>query len=916
MDALIDSSYSVDDLLLDELPMQPAGASGPFSERIKKDDFDGKCLSIDDRYLTGSIFMPRILSTLMSDLTLKGTTAPRGWEHGDLFDACSNDSRSAFAIKSAMGTGKTTLLYRYLRQVDAWERESRPDRPVCVVVIISRIALGIMYDDKLAELGYVFYKTAPDRVIDDAKVIITPESYERLQQIQLKDGVVQKMFRRVDIMIADEWETTMASLNSKTMKNRRGMFYAIFQRYWRSENTQFIVMDACLTDRSLDTLSRLVAPPPEEMSIANPIPKNLFAIYNCHRPAEFDQISIVESLNVFNERIRQALAICVDAEWEQRELDIAKNAGVEGYVPPHPEYQVIIAHASLERLQAMHSTLCSQFPDYINDRTAVQVCSKSGGHNLRTSDWLGHYLIQHTSTIAAGSDYNPKKKGRTVFVFSYTFDKISPPLMAQMTFRARLPIVHTVTFLVQPQAKRDPQLCVDRDVLLQQMELTASFCDLPRLANDRNIYRIVEEEVDGETVFMMRLNKHDFGLDVVVDQMLNQNRALNDYGEYLVEVLADISEYWRVVKESGSYQRSLVNMTRDDLQAMKREREAGAVYKTQAFARSFAILLDALGLDSDRTPLVDLIKLYDQQKSATRQRSNADHVFIYEVCIMLKSVGLTELPGRGETALLDKLEEFISENKTWFDRYWDLFKLLCRGSQQVTKDSLDDYTNGMEVRSKAPADAMKVYYILQTLSILVPNCVIEDADGSLRFRPLYSMDPTKLHSFNPTSIEISSTTMKDADAIALIELSDKHPNIYRYAFGDERFPYALNGSMAYLCDPSDCPDPGQFKKKRGVITHCCFELAKSCLIAGGFMLVGHSSDTRKFKRTVPYQTAKASVTMYTLAKGGDTASVVYTLMRSIEGVRRVKSGLVDIGWTMLKRELHGWRYLEMWEKLC
>lgn len=920
MDDLLAASFETDDLLLETLPPLPAGADGSVAAMLRGPEWAGRYLAFDERYVTDSIYYERILSTLMSDLTLRGTTSERGWAHGDLFEPASNDARSSFFFKSAMGTGKTTMLYDYLRKVDAWERAMRMDnpdmQPLRIIVLVARVALGTMYSDKLADLGFVFYKDADDHVIADNRVIITPHSYGRLQRIGMRGGEVQKKFMAVDIMIADEWLTTMASLNDKTMKNRRGLFYAIWQQYWRCDKTQFIVIDACLDSSAIETLERLTRfnGRGDDRRL---IPKECYVVYNCHRPADPEQIRVVDSLDLFFQCIKEAIAVCIEEDWEKRQQRIELAANNPDYVAPDPEYQIIIAHASLQKQQTLHQLLVTNFPDYCNDRTCVIINSKSGGTNLRTSDWCKYYIIQHTSTIAAGSDYNPPKRGRHVYVFSYTFDKIPAPLMAQMTFRARLPIVRSVTFFIPRQPKRDPPLCVNRVELLRHMEMTASFCDLPRLANDRSVYELVEEEIDGEVCYVARLNGHDFGLDVVVDQMISQNRALNDYGEYMVDVLADMSEFWRSVKNTGSYVRATERIQTSDVAALKREREALAIFKNTSFVKTFAFFLDQLALDA-RTPIDDMIKLFDAQKNRNiRARQNADGVFVYETCIMLKSLGLRELPFRGETLLLDLLEEFVAENAVWFQRNWESFRQLCRGSAEITRESVNEYIQQLETRSKVPTDAVRVFYILQALSVLVPNAVIEEADGSLRFRPLYAVNPAVVHCFAPTSVEIKSTLMKDASKLAIVDLSDKSPNIYRYAFGDCRgFPAPLNGAMDYLCDRDACPDPTQFKKMRGAISYICHELTKACLDSVGMKLAGNSNDTRKYNETVPYQTAKASVTVYNLAKGGDTPSVVYQLHRNIESLRRHKQNVVDIGWAMLKPELMGWRYLALWENLC
>lgn len=147
----------------------------------------------------------------------------------------------------------------------------------------------------------------------------------------------------------------------------------------------------------------------------------------------------------------------------------------------------------------------------------------------------------------------------------------------------------------------------------------------------------------------------------------------------------------------------------------------------------------------------------------------------------------------------------------------------------------------------------------------------------------------------------SSTLMKDASKLAIVDLSDKSPNIYRYAFGDCRgFPAPLNGAMDYLCDRDACPDPTQFKKMRGAISYICHELTKACL------------DSVGMKPAVETVTTRASTTRQCPIRRRRRLSLSTTWPRvetlhllsisSIETSSRlddIKQNVVDIGWAML-----------------
>lgn len=897
-----------------ELPQPPEDADPKIVSVLSGAPFAGRTLYLSDRYITASEYFGRLMRTMLNDLLLLDRDDHLKRSAGDLFDGTPVDGRSVFMVKSAMGSGKTTLLRKYLEGIDAYEK-SLPDgsKRMHIVIVICRRALGKMYINMLRDLDFVYYQEAQDRFITDDRVICSPESYRRMQH-HLGDG--RRVFKTVDLLVLDEWVTLMSSLNGETMSDRRGLFYTIFERYFMVQSTQVLIMDACLDPPSIGMIKRLT----QSSSVDDLLlpgatfDKKIYTVYNCKRSAEHGQIKITRSLEFFYACIHKAVQYCIRREWEARRVEMETRVDDPDYTPPKPRYQIIVAHASIAKSQALHQMLLDDYSMYLDKRSCVLVNSTSGGGNLRTCEWEDKLVIQHTSTIACGSDYNPSHHtGRTVFVFSYSSDQIPPDLMCQMTFRARLPIVHTVLFYVPTQ--NEPHKIIDRDELIDHVEATGSFIDVPSVSNDRRSYVLTEEIIDGSVYHVPRVNRNDFGLDLMIDQTIRRNRSQSSYIDYLLDVLADISDEWRTARDDNVAERLIMASTtaREDGLLKRTERESTNKFNDAVFMEGMSLLLDMIRASEERLTIDSVIEKYDQQKHYINAKSNSESVWVYSACIILKRIGLRLLPLSSEQRLLDVLEEFLHGYKAWFGDFYDIFLSLVAGSKKVKSDCIQSIIHSREHKTKAAIRALQVRLVLNTLAGLVPG-MIETVDDDLSLRLLYSSRRDSPDYFDPRAFVITSEQMKDAELLPIVRLSDAAPAVYQLLFDPLRFPRPLEGRMSCLCEPDDAPNPREFKSHRRYIAQVCPQIAHRVLECAGVFL--ESSATRQFNITVPYQSKKVSARVYEVSSHSDVPMVCTRLSRLAANIRRFRDEGTDIAWSIERPHFITFPYLPLWDHLC
>lgn len=902
--------------VIDALPVPPPGADPALVTYFADRSFKDRVLYLDDRYITASLYFERLLMTMMDDLLLYEKNDRMSRSNGDLFEATPLDSgRSIFAIKSAMGSGKTTLLRRYMEGIDAYEKTLPVEaKRMHIVIVICRRALGKMYITLLRDLGFVLYLEAADQYITDDRVICSPESYRRMQK-NLTDG--RRVFKSVDLLVLDEWITLMSALNGDTMSERRGLFYSVFQRYFIVGTTQVLIMDACLDIATLDMMQRLTRTGVVDDPLTGEgFEKKMYVVYNCKRTAAPGQIKITQSLEFFHSMISKAIAYCGNQEWEARRQDAILHADDPDYVPPKPRYQIIIAHASIAKSQALHQMLLEDWSWFLNRNNCVLINSASGGGNLRTSDWEDKLVIQHTSTIACGSDYNPSHHtGRTVFVFSYTSDQIPPDLMCQMTFRARLPIVHTILFYVPMQTTTVAQM--DREELIHHLESTSEFLEMPSIANDRRAYVLTEELIDGAVYHVPRVNRNDFGLDLVLDQTMRKNRSRSNYLPYLMDVLSDISDEWRDARDQSYFQRLIETTStrtpKEDRRLKRAERESTSRFGDAIFLGGWTALQEDIRQSPARLAIKDVLEKYNQENHYINAKSRDHEVWIYQACLILKRLGLSHLPMASDANLLDLLEDFLFEHKNWFHDHYDFFLLLVAGSKKVDSDCIAAYANSREHRVKAPLPAIQVSVILSTLHALFPRVVEEDGDN-LRLRILYSCRAGSEFYFDLSSCDLTSESFKDAEKLPLVRLSDQSPTVYRLVFDGLRFPQALDGALECLCESSDYGDIDRFKKHRRFVAQICPQLAHRCLECIHFKL--DSNPRRQYKVTVPYQRKKIAIRTYTLESASDCAMICYQLSKLAANIKKNRDDGPDLAWIMSRPDFVTFRFLGLWEALC
>lgn len=874
-----------------------------FQELLAEPFYSDRSLVFSAPYFTASRgYTTGMASTMLSDLL--GDTDHLGErERPDLFKGQEINGRSVFVIKSAMGTGKTTFLHDYMSLVSNIEKEK--DKVFHIVAISCRVSLGEMYYNKFKDVGFTYYREIVGP-IDEDRIICSPESYARMEATT---AAGEKAYKNVDILIIDEFETFLNSLPGLTMKGRRGLFYNIFPQYWKSEHTQLVIMDATLTPMSMrlirDLTNRMTGVEEDDELV---IPKSIYTFYNTHRPAFPGQIEITQNSQYFSQCITDAISHCYRNEWQV--LDQMAIMNDEPSDMFELEYQVIIVYASLKELEGMYNRLLKNNPSCLSKNNVIMVTSKTGGQHLNVDSWRTKRVILHTSTIAAGSDYNPVMKGRNVHVFSVTNDNIVPDLMAQMTFRARLPIVAKVLFFVPVTEDKHVQLITNRQGLLDSYEATASFLSNPVLAMDRCAYSLVVKEIDGTLYRVPRLNCDDFGLQVVLHQHLKDNLARNNYIEYLINVLSDISMEWYDRRERKSF----VALTK----SVDPKRDAIEKHKTVEDSHEFATrmilgaiaAMEAVMSDDTETPISDVMTKYDVSKIQVKNRSNYEQCLAYEICTMLKEFGLASLPpktsvmsvpGQSDWCLM---KEIIEEKIEWYSVFYETYKEIAKGTEAIDRMGLHDHAMQIDTRYHGACTSLKVHYILSALHALIPSSV-RVSDGEILLCPLYSELPG-LHHWDQSTLLIPSSFFRDADRIDLIRLSNENKDIYNPVFAAPRgFPVPIDGKL----NSTPGEDPAVTKKRKASVIQLCDKLCKQVLRCAGYSIknIGKTRLTIDGESTFQrnYQVTQDS---------RDIAAITRLREAKADFVRFRENRVATIMYSQVTAELRTWKYLGLWKR--
>ncbi len=170
-------------------------------------------------------------------------------------------------IQSPMGTGKTTLLSKYITAL-----EQMLGRPARVAIISYRQALSRDMISNFVELGfrmYLDYKhygkdhehtgeycKGSEQLWQCAKVIVQLDSIQML----LDKGTT--LYPKYDLVVLDECESLLHHATAKTLGERQQKVFSIFQQLLK-ESGRVLAMDAFLGDETREFLQLVLgeAPP-------------------------------------------------------------------------------------------------------------------------------------------------------------------------------------------------------------------------------------------------------------------------------------------------------------------------------------------------------------------------------------------------------------------------------------------------------------------------------------------------------------------------------------------------------------------------------------------------------------------------------------------------------------------------------
>lgn len=867
-----------------------------------------RSFTFNSRYMTEDRVMYPLLCSMMEELMGRNDYFKR--QNGCLFHNVEINGRNVWAIKSAMGTGKTTFLKAYLENVIAFEAWKQPTTPLHIVVVVSRISLADTYATLLRDIGFINYRESDTPTIDAMRVICTPESYARLQE-QSSSGI--SGFKDVDILILDELETLLNSVMSKTMDQRRGLFFALFAEYFKETTTQVIAMDACLTFASMELLLTMCGLDPDEDDIR--IPKVVFTIYNTCRPALPNQITVTRSLSVFENHIFRAIDHCIREEWEHQETLI--QSGELLMADMRPEFQIVIAHGSLKKLNGLHMKLCQQYPDYCSDRTCARVNSATG-ENKSIDEWVNFRIIQHTSSIAAGCDYNPAKRGRNVFVFSWTLCQITPDLMCQMTFRTRLPIARQVTFYVPIQINGRAVQIEDRQQLIDSYNLAGTFLRVKELRSDLTTFRLTKVSNElGRSVRVPMLNIESLAVLIHLHQRVKQNQAENNYMKRLVIVLSDMSDDFLTTLRTTDFDIDLPGSVDDEtlLVESKRDRKLKAEnielshqHIDNVIEKAIERIIEFVG-DGGVAEVSDLIKRFDQSNRSISHKSTEVDVFVYRTAMILQSIGLKRIPGAGNNHV-DDFHSFYHSHHQWFSENWEFYQLLLDGTNKVDLQSEGSWYAGKDTRNILACRNFRVYLTLETVRVLIPSAIIEK-DDHLSLKPMFSNAPragktSYPANLFPNAVKLHSMEFRNYDGLLIHQFAHKRPELFTNIFKDVKGVKAMGDR--YI-------PPGEGRLDR----FSCQTMAdnvKTILSHAGFRLSQGKKRYLPTPRDAPPGAPRPNTVEYDLLPVARDIHIVTKIRQLRDDIIAYRdTRVVSTEWIQVRSSIDDWKYLSMFESL-
>lgn len=724
------------------------------------DRYKDKTFLFSSMYVTSEICRDLLLSTMRrslfgDDVDDKGNLRE---EYYGLFGDHLVLDRGVFAFKSSMGTGKSKLIYDYLS----------PEymRKLSVLLVSCRVSFASEIARVYTDLGFVNYKEFPDRRINETRVICSLESLKRL--VSGEAGLTQ--FSGFDIVVLDEFETLMSTLTGDTMHDKRAIVNTMLAMLFRHRGTQLICIDGCMTEFTLDVIARKTDRTVESDGSFTGIPRSLFFFYNVYKPVVDGQLKLITSVATLDSILQKKIEENKTAEWNNWEYAHTILGVDRSDYDVHK--QIVVAHA-VKKIQNSWETMipsCSSAGGIINAQNMISVDSDSGRMYTNLELWRSKFVIQYTSTIAAGNDYSPPNRDRAITVFVHTgTGRLGSDLMCQMAFRSRFRCVDTYYFYVNGTRAFDPAgaSAWDIDEVIAYYNTVKGFADT-RLAADMSAYSFRPVNDNGTIVFRGNIVAND---ECAINFAYNEGKRLRHQASSLsslVRMFADMSNEWDEVFRKGviplscvaegdhqtilsseparardgdfglEFERSVsyidTPQTLDMRIREKRERCRISQKETRVAIkrweddlsdRVFAKIRDLI-IRCNSQNLSAVIRPVDMSDMAVVNSSSTDRVVIqtYKVLKMLQVLGIRSLPYAVDEQWAT-LVKFVKRFFNWFHGYYENIVPLLKGTEWIETNAVKDIVMSKETKYHANVVAVRALFTLQTIEHILPDFVVD-----------------------------------------------------------------------------------------------------------------------------------------------------------------------------------------------
>lgn len=317
-------------------------------------------------------------------------------------------------ISSQMGTQKTGLLTNVFKRADAALKKC-----ISVLCITPRITLSynmltrfnadispdntdlsVVIANEMgehSELDRAFYLYTDQKGLSHrSRIVISPESLKRLFQ-KAELGTIQ--MRRFDLIILDEFVSTILHSDSKTLNDRRPLFFSYLSAAIGDQRTTIVCMDAFMCPVIIE----------EHRLFRKRLRSDLdtLVLYNRHAPiTEKGRVRWVFDPYQLKAMLHQLIVTSYQTEWIARSVD-----------PSLPiTMQIIMCFGSIDHMHATYEELLLTYGAWLKESDILCIDSGSGGDAKMTTKrpedpltgWGIYSVVMYTSSVQSGVNYYNK----------------------------------------------------------------------------------------------------------------------------------------------------------------------------------------------------------------------------------------------------------------------------------------------------------------------------------------------------------------------------------------------------------------------------------------------------------------------------------------------------------------------------